>query len=279
MKTVKEEALLSTGQAAKLCSVTSDTLVKWIKAGILQARRTAGGHYRVRRQDVEELLERGGAKRLRPTTPVPERVRHFRYCWEYNGNGKLLKGCQECAVYLLRARRCYEVARLATDVGHKKLFCQKSCAECDYYQAVQRQGKSVLVVTDNQDLAASLLAGAEGLGVRLEVTDCEYKCSAVVEVLRPDYVVIDCSLGPEVSRDICHHVLQDPRIPYVRVIMAGEQAEFPEGCDKQVFARLEKPFNVKDIMDCIHGSPVAGAYEPRVGKTLVGETLGCSRPE
>ena len=45
----------STGQAAKLCAVTPDTVLKWIKRGRLRARRTPGGHYRISREDLDEL--------------------------------------------------------------------------------------------------------------------------------------------------------------------------------------------------------------------------------
>ncbi len=244
-------SLLSTGQAAKLCSVTPDTLLKWIKSGRLPARRTAGGHYRVRREEVDALL----AHEHRAHPPNVERRafagRHFRYCWEFNGKGKLLKGCRECAVYLLRAQRCYEVVKLAPQVGHNKLFCKGSCDQCAYYRLVREQATNLLVVTDNQDLTQSLKREAKSEPFRLEVTDCEYKCSALVEVFRPDFAVIDCSLGEDASRDICHHLTQDPRIPHVRVIMAARSGQFPAGCDKQVFARLDKPFGIHDIAECI----------------------------
>ena len=58
----------STGQAARYCFVTSDTILNWIHKGSLQAQRTAGGQYRIRREDLlrfmrvhgmsTELLER-----------------------------------------------------------------------------------------------------------------------------------------------------------------------------------------------------------------------------
>ena len=45
----------TTGQAARLCSVTPDTVLKWIKAGRIEAQRTAGGHYRISPQELERL--------------------------------------------------------------------------------------------------------------------------------------------------------------------------------------------------------------------------------
>ena len=46
-------AYLSTGKAAKALSVTPDTVLKWIKSGKLDARRTAGGHYRIHPGEIE----------------------------------------------------------------------------------------------------------------------------------------------------------------------------------------------------------------------------------
>ncbi len=256
-KSPKTAAFLTTGRAAELFSVTPDTILKWIKSGLLPARRTAGGHYRIGREDVGRLLSRGhqGVFRLPRQKNQASTERHFRYCWEHNGKGELLEGCRECAVYMLRAQRCYEVLKLAPQVDHNKLFCERSCQECDYYRIVREQATSILVVTDDQELAESLTGSGEQDLFRLEITDCEYKCSAMVEVFRPDYVVIDCSLGPEATRDICHHIVQDPRIPYARVILVGDEEEFPESCDKEVFARLEKPFAMRDITECIRGVP------------------------
>ena len=37
------ERYLSTGQAAGICSVSPDTILKWIRSGKLPARKTAGG--------------------------------------------------------------------------------------------------------------------------------------------------------------------------------------------------------------------------------------------
>ncbi len=47
--------MLTTGQAAKICSVTPDTVLKWIHSGALPARRTAGGHHRIDEQDLSRF--------------------------------------------------------------------------------------------------------------------------------------------------------------------------------------------------------------------------------
>lgn len=264
---------MTTTRAARLCSVTPDTVLKWIRSGRLPARRTAGGHHRIHADDLQRVLvpakledtpstvpeetpsppvNRGAYSRLAPTR------RQFRYCWEYNGKGKLLEGCQNCVVYQMRAQRCYEVVKLAPEIGHTKLFCKESCASCNYFKLVHEQPIHVLVVTGDKDLSAGLKRDAAGVMFRVEVTDCEYTCSAVVDHFRPDFAVVDCSMGPEASRDITHHLLEDPRIPFARVILAATEREFPSACDREVFARIERPFGLAEIAECIGGVGVEG---------------------
>ncbi|MBI4720582.1 MAG: helix-turn-helix domain-containing protein [Chitinivibrionia bacterium] len=240
---------LTTGQAALYCSVTPDTVLKWIRSGLLPAHRTAGGHHRIDERDLERLLSipssNGDAGHF------PSGHRAFRYCWEFKGDGKIPEGCRSCAAYQLRAQRCYEVARLAPDAPHLKLFCSGSCMDCDYYRMVHKQATNVLVVSSDKKMAGSLKKEAKEHDFNLEITDCEYTCSALVNDFRPDFAVVDCSLGPRLSRDICRHLSQDPRIPLTRLILAANEGEFPSKCDKEIFARIQRPFSIRDLVACI----------------------------
>lgn len=242
-----DSKLLSTGQAAKLCSVTSDTILKWIKKGRLQATRTAGGHYRIHPQDLN-----AGAPQ--EAEDQPSARKSYEYCWEYNNKGgTLTEECTDCIVYRTRAYRCFEVIKLAAEVGHAKYFCRQSCEECEYFNQVHRGRTNVLVVSDNEMLNASLRRDAEGRPLNMEFANCEYACSAMVETFRPDYAVIDCSMGADRSREFASNLLADSRIPFVRVILAAPQGEFPQNCDKEIFARIKTPYNIGDITACIDG--------------------------
>ena len=241
---------LTTGQAASLLSVTPDTVLKWIRLGILPARRTAGGHHRIDRRDLDLVI----AAVPHSTQPDPQqRRRPFEYCWEFYGNGNLPQRCKGCAVYLMRAHRCYEVAKLAPESGHLKAFCERTCERCDYYRLVHEQSTNVLVVTDDEKLIESLSRDAQSAEFNVEIADCEYSASLKVTDFRPDFAVVDCSLGRRVSSDIGHHLAQDPRIPSVRVVLAGNDDEFPEECDKEIFARMERPFGIQEIDNIIAG--------------------------
>ena len=54
--------LLTTGQAAKLCEVAPDTILKWIRKGRLRGTRTAGGHYRINPRDLQPHVRPGRLK-------------------------------------------------------------------------------------------------------------------------------------------------------------------------------------------------------------------------
>ncbi len=47
---------LTTGQTATLLGISRSTVVRYIEAGTLEARRLPGGHWRVRRAAAESLL-------------------------------------------------------------------------------------------------------------------------------------------------------------------------------------------------------------------------------
>jgi excisionase family DNA binding protein len=242
--------------------VTADTVLKWIKQGRIPARRTAGGHFRIHRRDIRHLeggpghrtapssAGRAGTEPLRSGDAPAER--QFRYCWEYNAEeqGQMQQECRRCVVYATRAYRCYEVIKLA-GVGHAKAFCKKTCQTCDYFLEVHQQATNVLVITNNETLGHALVRDAESAGLNMRTTSCEYTTSAVVGAFRPDYAIIDCALGVERSRDILHHLKVDPRIPYVRVILAAQKGEFPKDCDREVFARIETPFGIDDVSSLV----------------------------
>jgi excisionase family DNA binding protein len=51
-KPASEGGLLSTGQVARLFGVSTSTVTRWAREGILKAVRTPGGHFRFREADA-----------------------------------------------------------------------------------------------------------------------------------------------------------------------------------------------------------------------------------
>jgi DNA-binding transcriptional MerR regulator len=58
---------LRPGEAARLCGVTPHTLIRWERLGLLVAVRTAGGHRRWCKRQIEALSE-GRKLANQPTT-------------------------------------------------------------------------------------------------------------------------------------------------------------------------------------------------------------------
>jgi excisionase family DNA binding protein len=215
---IPDTKLLSTGQAAKLLSVTPNTVLKWIKGGRLPAVRTAGGHYRVASEDLEDMVQdQAGVTGDRPS-------RAFTYCWEYHAReGKICGDCETCLVYRARALRCFELSDLERDQGFEGVFCQQSsCEDCDYYRELNKQPLRVLVVTDSVSMRKRLLAESDDSLLSMVFASCEYECSAVVHRFRPGFVVIDGALSEETCASLCSNLLSDARIPGVQIILASQ---------------------------------------------------------
>jgi excisionase family DNA binding protein len=50
---------LTTGQAAKLLGVSRSTVMRHIDAGSIEGYRLPGGHWRIRRADLEKIVRDG----------------------------------------------------------------------------------------------------------------------------------------------------------------------------------------------------------------------------
>jgi excisionase family DNA binding protein len=235
--------LISIREAAAICCVSRNTVMRWIQAGKLPAEKLPGNRYRVHRADLNRLMLAGGIKRIEQVEPG-----FFQYCWEYNSkSGKVNIGCKKCVVYRTRSGRCYEIASQAGETGHARIFCKNSCEECDYYKKVKGLRPSVLAVTCDDKLKSSLRNAVEQAGLDFKSTDCEYKCLMLLDRFLPDFVIIDCSLGDERSRDFAEMLWADSRVPYVKIILIGEVDHLPNECDKITFAFLERNFTLGQI--------------------------------
>ena len=129
-----KKGYLTTFQAADILSVTPDSILKWIKSGKLNARRTPGGHYRISNQNVELLLKESEKNNTLDKTVTGQNIE---YCWEFNAEQtNCSSDCENCLVYKSRALRCYEMSNLPLGVGYLKNYCTSTCENCDYYKFV-----------------------------------------------------------------------------------------------------------------------------------------------
>ncbi|MHC4101457.1 MAG: excisionase family DNA-binding protein, partial [Planctomycetota bacterium] len=248
--------LLTTGRAAELCSVTADTILKWIKRGRLSGVRTAGGHYRIDSRSLEPFI--AGSRFGGPECPSPDadgghggRLR----CWEYlSDGGEVRERCRQCVVYRVRADRCYLMAEMEEDVGHARQFCETSCEDCAYYRHVKGLAPYVLVVTSDDEFIDEL-SGQQGQSIAMRFARTGYEASALIQDFRPAFAVIDAECMLAEDTELLDALAADPRVPGLRVMIA-----VPSGTPARSRGRwksdlivsvLEKPFGGDQIADVI----------------------------
>jgi excisionase family DNA binding protein len=243
----------TTTQAARLLSVSPDTVLKWVRAGKIDSYRTPGGHCRIPAGAVTALLPAGDTAADTSEAAHPDET--SRYCWDYYaGPDGVREQCRECVAYRSQARRCYEMRDIPEEFGHLRLFCTSSCEDCEFYRLTYDQQLSVLVVSRNQGWIEDLEAQAPGSTLRLESATSEYACGALIERFRPDFIVIDTSFGRARTRAMCRLLRDDPRIPFARIIIASRRARWEEDCRRDVFGWIEKPFSVTQLAEFVRGA-------------------------
>jgi len=119
---------MTTGQAARCCLVTADTIVNWIKAGRLPAQRTAGGQYRILRRDLRSFMRAQGMNTDLLVDPADVRP----MCWEFHAgaDGQPPAACAGCLVKYLGVRDCFKLMGMRPDSSAPRGRCE----DCEYYR-------------------------------------------------------------------------------------------------------------------------------------------------
>jgi excisionase family DNA binding protein len=254
--TNSESRQLTTSEAAKLCSVQPDTVLKWVKKGRLRAVRTAGGHHRIEYRDLEPFLHaRRAGKEVQPANDAA--VRPVR-CWEFfSSQGVLRDACKECPAYRVRAAWCFEMLSLGGEAGHARLFCQDSCEDCAYYRRVKGLKIHVLVASKDEDLIRHL-AEEESEGLSLRVVHSGYAASALIHDFRPAFAVIDRDLMPDGGKELVEYLTADPRVPGLQIILAvpGVGRRRRKDSVMGAVAVLVKPFGLDRLAAVVNRLPV-----------------------
>ena len=264
-------SLLTTGQAAKLCAVTPDTVLKWIKKGRLPATRTAGGHYRVALPDLKPFMagfgqnatvshpsresppqNHGGNGTKAESEEVP--------CWEFlSEDGEVREGCRQCVVYRVKATRCFLMAGLDSDVGHAHQFCEGSCQDCLYYRRVQGMGTQVLFISSDEDLV-NRIEWSEDDSVAMRFARNGYEASTLIQGFRPEVAVLDLEGLPDLGLGLLDSIAADPRVPHIRVVLVAPPASVSKVLQRPrhrlVVGVLEKPHLCDRIEEVVRGSLV-----------------------
>ena len=255
---VSESQHLTTGEAAGLCSVKPDTVLKWIKKGQLRAARTAGGHHRIQYRDLRSFLRahRAAGEGQPEETSAPA-VR----CWEFfSDQGVVRDACEQCVVYRVRAALCFEMLGLGGEVGHAKVFCQNSCENCAYYRRVKGLKVNVLVVSEDADLIRNL-AEERSEDLSLRFVRNAYEASAEIHDFRPSFVVVDQGLSPGGGKDLLDALAADSRVPGLKIILAvpGAGRRKRREPENGVVEVLVKPFGLDQVTAVVNRLPVESA--------------------
>lgn len=244
----------TTSQAAKLLAVSPDTVLKWVKAGKIKASRTLGGHFRIPASElrifnrsVSENLDKDNNNHL--TAP-------YQYCWEFLAAGGPIKSeCKDCITFRSRASRCYELKDIPGGLGCLNLMCDTVCTNCEYYRVVNGQKLNILILSENNKIVSDLDSLNDTGIFQIHFTNDEYSAAVVIQEYRPDYIIVDCSIGKKRTGLICNNLFNDIRIPVVRIILSSISKNIKDYCDKEVFGWIRKPFNIGQLNECIRGVP------------------------
>lgn len=247
----KNKDYLTTTQAAKLLSVSPDTVLKWVKAGKVKSYRTLGGHFRIPREELNLPASDSSASR----TPSSH-ASTFQYCWEYlAGDGEIRSECKDCITYRSRASRCYELKDLPGEFGCLNLLCDTECTDCEYYKTVSGQGVNVLIISESDHLIQNFNPADDASGIQVQFARNEYEAAVAIQDFRPDYVVVDCAIGKRRTAAMCSSLFSDIRIPVARIILSSKTRELKDYCDREVFGWIKKPFSTEQLKECIQGVP------------------------
>ncbi len=251
---MKNKEFLTTSQAAKLLSVSPDTVLKWVKAGKIKSNRTLGGHFRI---PISEIGVFNGSSSVNLNT---ENNNHlavpYQYCWEYlAADGPIKSECKDCITFRSRASRCYELKDIPGGLGCLNLMCDTECPSCEYFKVVNGQKINILILSDNTQIVKDLESLDDKGMFRIHFSEDEYSAAIAIQDYRPDYIIIDCSIGKKRTGYICNNLFNDIRIPVVRIILTSKSKKIKDYCDKEVFGWIRKPFDVEQLIECIRGVP------------------------
>jgi len=236
-----------------MCSVKPDTVLKWIKKGVLPATRTVGGHYRVEEQDLIQVLspDDDAAERTEDSALCSRPMR----CWEYMNNGPGGE-CQECIVYKTHAAWCFRMVGVVKGAGHVRNFCSGLCQECPYYRRVHGLPTNILVVSQDESLIREL-GRKETDAVAFRFARRGYDASATISVFRPAFVVLDQAILEDLGMALLDALACDPRARGTRIIVAVRKGTMGLRIhNRAVYAMIEEPFHADEIVALVNRIPV-----------------------
>lgn len=243
---------LSTGEAARLCSVERDTVLKWIKRGRIPAVRTAGGHYRIARQDLERLLA---------ASPVWHRAAGAsdagRRCWEFMAAGGPMRSeCRSCLAYRARAGFCFRLREQPGLAAGILCWDWLACRDCPYYRQLEGLPARVLFVTTDESVSCAFQSGAPKLEIRFARNARE--AASQIPDWWPALMVVDAETLGGAEVELLQRLLADQPAVGLRVLYVTGSGACPVASGSgagplPVTGFLDKPFGPEEILRVLEG--------------------------
>lgn len=247
MDPIAQKTMLTTGEAAAMCSVTPDTILKWIKSGRITGNRTAGGHYRINKKSLS-LFAPDIADPFPDSGPTPNTAGTIP-CWEFNAaGGKTNERCFQCIVYTSKSKRCYVMAALGKRAGHQNLFCKTSCEKCRYFSYVNGMLKILIISRNWKQYKICKTAASCHIDVRFAC--CGYEVSSIVQHFNPDAVLFDDTLENADLHELVGHLKKDPHLSGLRVLFVSKSPTRSETLPDGIDAVLAAPLSIPELKRC-----------------------------
>ena len=138
----------TTSEIAKICHHSRETVKRWLEKGEIKGYRVgASGHWRVLPRDLAVFLQQNNIPFPGPgeidfdLMAFADAGHQVTFCWEFykheiRNHVRPDQRCEECLVCKVKSINCYA---LREEVGHKKIFCKHSCADCTYFHFLQKE--------------------------------------------------------------------------------------------------------------------------------------------
>lgn len=143
-----KKSAFTTSDVARICHVTGETVKRWLEKGKIKGYRVgSAGHWRILPKDMAFFLRSNNIPFPEPEeTGIDLRALNTRedsptFCWEFyknklNTHVRPEGSCEDCLVYKIKSINCYA---LREEVGHKGIYCDYFCEDCDYFHLLKRE--------------------------------------------------------------------------------------------------------------------------------------------
>jgi PleD family two-component response regulator len=149
-------------------------------------------------------------------------------------------------VYLARAQKCYRLAELGEESGHRLHFCRNDCRSCAYYRACQGLATEVLIVTGDEALTHRLQNTIDVEVASMRFAASGYESSTIISTFSPALIVLDSGQPEVAGGELLSSVMRDHRIPGARVAVALREGDEVGVADEEILT-LRAPFTAEEI--------------------------------